>query len=153
MNASGNTNRLCCDRLPPRRATCNEFRARMMSRPWSNSHPQAAVPSVFRPGNVENGSTDVTRCARDEPYPEPPASPRAERFYARAIAATVTIRETKFRSRRRPGSCGCGLRRHCGVGESSRTLAMVRYHQARNADARKSRLRRRKKYTKMLLAL
>jgi len=29
----------------------------------------------------------------------------------------------------------------------------VRYHQARNASARKSRLRRRKKDTKMLLAL
>ena len=45
------------------------------------------------------------------------------------------------------------LRRRCGLGESARTLATVRYHQARNAAARKSRLRRRKKYTKMLLAL
>jgi hypothetical protein len=37
--------------------------------------------------------------------------------------------------------------------ESARTLATVRYHQARNAAARKSRLRRRKKKTKKLLAL
>ena len=45
------------------------------------------------------------------------------------------------------------LRRRCGLGESAWTLATVRYHQARNASARKSRLRRRKKKTKELLAL
>ena len=45
------------------------------------------------------------------------------------------------------------LRRRCGVGAEARTRATVRYHQARNAAARRSRLRYRKRKTKELLAL
>jgi hypothetical protein len=45
------------------------------------------------------------------------------------------------------------LRRRCGVGDKARTGSTVRYHQARNAAARKSRIRQRKRRLKELLAL
>ena len=45
------------------------------------------------------------------------------------------------------------LRRRRGVGAEARTRATVRYHQARNAAARKSRMRPRRGRLKELLAL
>jgi hypothetical protein len=45
------------------------------------------------------------------------------------------------------------LRRRCGIGAEARTQATVRYHQARNAAAHRSRLRYRKRKTKEILAL
>lgn len=45
------------------------------------------------------------------------------------------------------------LRRRCGVGDKARTASTVRYHQARNAAARKSRIKHRKRRLKDLLAL
>jgi hypothetical protein len=44
-------------------------------------------------------------------------------------------------------------RRRRGTSETARTLAAVNYHQARNGDARKSRIKHRKKRTRELLAL
>jgi len=45
------------------------------------------------------------------------------------------------------------LRRRCGVGAAARMRATVRYHQARNTAAHRSRLRYRKRKIKELLAL
>ena len=45
------------------------------------------------------------------------------------------------------------LRRRCGLSAKARTRATVRYHQARNAAARKSRMRQRRGRLKELLAL
>ena len=45
------------------------------------------------------------------------------------------------------------LRRRCGVPDLARTRAAVKYHQARNAAARKSRMKQRTKRINELLAL
>ena len=45
------------------------------------------------------------------------------------------------------------LRRRRGTSETAQTLATVNYHQARNGDARRSRIKHRKKKTEELLAL
>ena len=48
---------------------------------------------------------------------------------------------------------GAWLRKRCGLSERTRTRATVRYHQARNAAARESRMRQRRRMLKELLAL
>ncbi|MBM3979046.1 MAG: hypothetical protein FJ304_01940 [Planctomycetes bacterium] len=107
MNASGNANRPCGHKVPPRRVVRNDFRTRMRSRPRSNGSPSrpAPDPRATAAGSVPSpASTDTS----------PPSRSRTGAATSRALRTTGARRpwpQTRARLASRQGPTSGCLRR------------------------------------------